>query len=65
MRDIFTALYLPGHSEKQKVWSKFKNIFLFKTGAGFCTTRSTDICIVMLAVGQAKHSLSVNTTYNL
>ena len=37
MCDIFMDLYLTaqnGDSEKQKVWSEVKNIFVFKNSAG-------------------------------
>ena len=35
------------------------NIFLFSKTAQDCGNRSTDISLVMQAVGQAEHSLSV------
>ena len=67
MGDVLAARYLlvqNGNSESYKVECELKNNFNFLNGAGLWD-RSADFCLVMQAVGQAGHSLSLRDSCNL
>ena len=56
MCGIFTALYLPAQNGNSESWEWGQKYSKMIQDSGY---RSADICLVMQAVGQAVHSLSM------